>query len=53
MGGKLLMERLEPPANASDPVGQGRAIERDALARKDLRTSGKEAVWSQYLLTNT
>ncbi len=31
------MQRLEPPRRAADPVGERRAIERDALAGEDLR----------------
>ena len=30
------LQRLQPPAGAADPVGKGRAIQLDALARKNL-----------------
>src|SRR6185312_15637986 len=36
MLGALLVEGLEPPAGATDPVSQGRAVQLDALPGEDL-----------------
>ena len=36
-----IVERLQPPAGASHPVGQRRTIERDALSREDLHLAIK------------
>ena len=33
---QVIIERLEPPAGAADPLAQGRAVEFDALACIDL-----------------
>jgi len=36
MLGQLLVEGLEPPTGATDPVRQGRAVQLDALPGEDL-----------------
>jgi pimeloyl-ACP methyl ester carboxylesterase len=42
--GELLLQRLQPPAGASDPVRQGRAIQLDTLAAEDLALSVERKV---------
>ena len=44
MGGKPCVQRLQPPAGAADPAGQGRAVEIDALAGEDLRLTVQRQV---------
>jgi hypothetical protein len=34
--GEPVLKRLEPPAGSADPVGQGGAVDLDALPGKDL-----------------
>ena len=44
MGGKAVVQRLEPPAGTADPAGQGRAFDAGAVPREDLCLAIKRQV---------